>query len=149
MLLEVEGYLRRRGYDDDAVQEGLIAAWKAEQKNPGQSTGYYARSARNGALTYIAGKRTTGRDARGKKSLATSIPYDSDVMLRMEHGEEESWAENIDLWNALDKLPDKDYAYVTYRFFHGMTHVEAHKAAGINYTAWSDRIRPNLERVLT
>jgi DNA-directed RNA polymerase specialized sigma24 family protein len=149
MLTEVSGYLRRNGYSEDALQEGLIAAWEAEQKNPGQQTGYYARVARNGAKSYLLGKRTTGRNAQGKKSLASLVPVEKDTLSALGGVYDEDVATRIDVERALDTLNDSHYEYVRLRFFEGETHEVAAKKAGIAYTAWSYTIRPRLGRLLS
>lgn len=50
---------------DDAVQEGLIAAWTALEKNPGQSDQYYAGAARMGIVGFVTDEhRPTGAPSR-------------------------------------------------------------------------------------
>jgi len=148
MLTEVSGYLRRNGFTEDAAQEGLIAAWEAEQKNPGQQVGYYARVAKNGAKSYILGKKTTGRNAQGKKSLASLVPVEKDTLTDLGGVYDEDVATRVDVERALDTLSDSHYEYVRLRFYEGMNHADAAKKAGIAYTAWSYTIRPKLEKVL-
>jgi DNA-directed RNA polymerase specialized sigma24 family protein len=148
MLTEVKGYLRRNGYSEDALQEGLIAAWEAELKNPGQQVGYYARVAKNGARSYLLGKKTTGRNAQGKKSLATGIPYERDTLAEMGGTYDDDVAQRMDIEAALDMLTDSEYQYVLLRFYDGYTHTEAAKYSGVSYTAWATRIKGRLANQL-
>lgn len=49
---------------DDAVQEGLIAAWTAMERHPGQSDAYYRTAARKGILNVAMGRSATGSKKR-------------------------------------------------------------------------------------
>ena len=50
---------------DDAVQEGLIAAWTAQEKNPGRSDAYYLGAARRAILGFVTDEhRPTGAPSR-------------------------------------------------------------------------------------
>lgn len=50
---------------DDAVQEGLIAAWVAQEKNPGRSDAYYLGAARRAILGFVTDEhRPTGAPTR-------------------------------------------------------------------------------------
>jgi DNA-directed RNA polymerase specialized sigma24 family protein len=145
MLTEIEGYLKRNGFREDSLQEGLIAAWETQQKHPDQKIGYYARAAKNGAKSHLMGKKTTGRNAQGKNHLATSqVTHDGVIEVEADFDIDSV----LDVQRVMDQLSDSHYEYVRLRFFEGLTHEESAKRAGIAYTTWSYTIRPRLRELL-
>lgn len=49
---------------EDAVQEGMIAAWTASEKFPDRKPAYYHTAARNGVLSVLRGRPMTGEEGR-------------------------------------------------------------------------------------
>jgi DNA-directed RNA polymerase specialized sigma24 family protein len=142
---KITGWIGRR--DDDLSQEGLIAAWQAYEKNPGQSENYYWAVAKNRVRQIMRGDPMVGSTRERGHWPTTDIavsdlaPYAGMV--------EHDLDTKIDLEGALDKLTDEEYLYVVLRFYHGYGAGEAARKAGLSLYAWKDRIRPKLERVLS
>lgn len=135
---------------DDAVQEGLIAAWKAEEKRPGQKLSFYLTSAENGAKSFLSGKRLTGRDAKGTRRNGGLKDEAPTLFLEGEIEDPQNAIVNrLLVTDALDSLSDDHYEYVRLRFWEGSSHIEAVRKTGVSYTAWYDQIRPTLERELS
>lgn len=49
---------------DDCVQEGMIAAWRAWDKDDTKAPAYYRASARNGVRSVVSGRSQTGHEGR-------------------------------------------------------------------------------------
>ena len=49
---------------EDAVQEGLIAAWSASEAHPEKKPAYYRTAARNGVTSVLRGRSMTGAASR-------------------------------------------------------------------------------------
>lgn len=143
---------------DDAVQEGMIAAWRAEQGRPGMSGTYYRGAARNGVLNVAMGRPFTGQatrrgwqDAHNSSSpTGDTYPVEpmstsaADAMAAIEAGD--------DVRQAVAKLePElREVAYL--HFWEDLTYAQIGKRlgkkAGTISWLWSRKIAPALRESL-
>lgn len=79
-LVEIMAAERCPDRFDDAVQEGMIAAWNATQERPDAPGAYIRAAARNGVVSVARGRPFTGHvPHRGwQDAHAHSIPYPDD-----------------------------------------------------------------------
>jgi DNA-directed RNA polymerase specialized sigma24 family protein len=121
------------GITEDAVQEGLIAAWKAQTRHPGQALSYYLTAAQNGARSALTGNLLTGREAahtRRDGGLTPDQPVEDDLLhilagtgssvedeLGLNDDSERRWLLERRVDEAILKLSATDQRYILTRFF--------------------------------
>lgn len=114
---------------DDAVQEGLIAAWRAQEAHPDASPTYLTGAARNGVRGAVAGRAPFGHSPhRGTQDAAdSSIPTDSDLFPDPEDPTSaaalaavEVVVELAEVRTAVRDLCDTDRDIVRLRFVEGL-----------------------------
>lgn len=63
-IMAAERTVGRPADFNDAVQEGLTAAWRAETKHPGNGEAYYRTAARRAIVGYLTGRSAFGAPSR-------------------------------------------------------------------------------------
>jgi DNA-directed RNA polymerase specialized sigma24 family protein len=145
---KLTGWIGHR--DDDLVQEGLIAAWLAQESHPGESENYYWTAAKNRVRQIMRGEPYVGstrerghwptNDIAADPTDGTLESFFPDVELDIDS--------RLDIERALDSLPDDEYDYVLYRFYWGMGHEAAWRAAGVKRWTWQKSIKRKLANIL-
>lgn len=114
---------------DDAVQEGLIAAWRARQSRPDAPHGYVVGAARNGVRSVLRGRPMTGQtghrgwmDAGDYTEEVTEIPKVNDS------GAWQTSAELPEVWGAVCALEPRE------------AHIAALKAYGFDWRQIGPRV---------
>ena len=142
----------------DCVQEGMIAAWSAMEARPGKAWSYYVASARNGVISVLRGRPSTGasghqgkRDAQDTATAlmvtgpdgneypivepTTTAPYDAVEV------------EGV-IRDAVAALEESDRALVFARYWRDLGFREIAAEVGTRHTRlewrWREHIRPVL-----
>lgn len=149
---------------EDAVQEGMIAAWEASEARPDAPAAYVHGAARKGVLTVVSGRPLTGQEGRRGWQDA----HDSTVPLVVQSDEGEEFAlepacpraaqalQSVGLEHvreAVAALPAEDAALVYARYWRGLSFAEASvvlgRPAGTLARRWTTLVRPALASALT
>lgn len=101
---------------DDAVQEGLIAAWKARKARPDAPNSYVVGAARNGVRSVVRGRPGTGQTGhRGVTDASTLTEHDAYIP---EHGTPDTYSVELgEVWGAVKRLPPIDSSIATLRAY--------------------------------
>lgn len=150
---------------DDAVQEGLIAAWEASVARPDAPAQYVAGAARNGVRSVVCGRPFTGhegrrgwQDAHGSTVPLTSVNSEGDEYLTIEpeclRSERALDVAGLrsDVWTAVAALAPEDRDLVFLRYVEDLGFAEAAlvlgRPAGTLSRRWTEIIRPALRTSL-
>lgn len=144
---------------DDAVQEGLIAAWTAMERHPDRAESYYNVALRNGILSYITGHTLTGRAARSRGSIGKDVRVESFESPEGAFGEidppyvDEYPSERETRVNeSVDVLDRRDRAIVHGLFWLGMSYREVAPHVSLSESRtkkrWQYEIKPKLRQAL-
>jgi RNA polymerase sigma factor (sigma-70 family) len=167
-LVEIMAAERTRDHPelfDDAVQEGMIAAWRAHEARGDRSPAYYHAAARHGVLSVLRGRHSFGHEGRRgwQDAHDSSVP----LVVRSEDGEESMVADPEAIWaqeevesgprfaeirRAVAELDPEDRAIVFGRYWLDVGYAELAdslgRPAGTLSRRWSEKIRPLLaERI--
>lgn len=133
---------------DDAVQEGMIAAWTALERHPDKSDNYYRSAARRGILGFVTDEhRPTGAPSRrggGRKQNDVEITgiagWDAPII---EPGEPDYAVREI-----VAELDESDREIVFMKFWLDMTWDQIAEAVGKHrstiHRRWERHIAPSL-----
>lgn len=137
---------------DDAVQEGIIAAWTAQQRHPDKTDNYYRSAARLGVLGYVTDEhRPTGAPNRrggGRKQkdieMVPIVGWDAPLNY--------PWPD-VDVTRAMASLDEEEREIAFMKFWLDMTwdqiaeHLGKHRATV--FTRWQKHIAPKLRETLS
>ena len=103
---------------DDAVQEGLIAAWKAENARPDAPRSYVVGAARNGVRSVLRGRPMTGQE--GHRGWQDASDYTDEVdeasKVKATSADHDS-AELSQVWGAVRRLESTEAHIATMRAY--------------------------------
>lgn len=151
---------------DDAVQEGLVAAWTAAQRHPDKPPAYYHRACQYGVVSVLRGRPMTGTEGRQgwqdahdhAAPLTTTTPEGEEHTHDQADPAAQAALEAIEhrdptLHAALAALPDQDRHLVWLRYWLGLGFTECaqhlQRPAGTLSRRWSQTVRPALADALT
>jgi RNA polymerase sigma factor (sigma-70 family) len=120
---------------DDAVQEGLIAAWRVSKTHPEASPQYVRASARRAVVDVLRGRPMTGQAGRRgwQDAHAVADPLtDADGVLVREPAYVEPGFDGAPVRFAVAALPDLERRYVALRFWEGHTEAEIGEALDLS-----------------
>lgn len=146
---------------EDAVQEGLIAAWQASETHPGKEARYYRAAARNGVVSVLRGRPATG--AEGRRGWQDAHDSSGPLVVEGSDGFEYLVAEPADataardfdaaeirsaIAEAVSDLDPLDVEIVVGRFWEDLGFADLAKRtgrpAGTLSRRWTEIIRPRL-----
>lgn len=138
---------------DDAVQEGMIAAWTALERHPDKSDNYYRSAARRGILGFVTDEhRPTGAPSRrggGRKQNDVEITGIADWDAPLDDGGDP----DVGVRQVVTYLAEDDREIVFMKFWLDMTWDQIAEAIGKHrstvYQRWVKHIAPVLREGLS
>lgn len=134
---------------DDAVQEGMIAAWTALERHPDKSDNYYLSAARRGILGFVTDEhRPTGAPSRrggGRKQNDVEVTGLADWDAPLVEPSEPDYG----VRQVIASLPEGDREIVFMKFWLDMTFRQMGEVLGKNektiHQRWAKYILPLLQ----
>jgi RNA polymerase sigma factor (sigma-70 family) len=135
---------------DDAVQEGMIAAWQSLAKGADDPRTYAVAAARYGVIAVLRGRPATGNTGRqgwqdahdSAAQYENTTDVDSpDPTAHAAMASAEWSTERTAVAAAIRSLPPRDQAYVVGRFYLDMTGPEIAEHLGIPNATLNRRFR--------
>lgn len=151
---------------EDAVQEGLIAAWQAAESRPDAPPAYVHAAARYGVLSVLRGRPMTGEE--GRRGWQDAYDYSEPIVATTPDGDEYLVAEPTDPFSerdfanaevsddvraamkAIEDPLDRTIVYLRYWHDLGFTEIAqiVGRPAGTLSRRWTEIIRPALRERL-
>lgn len=149
---------------DDAVQEGMIAAWEASEARPDAPSAYLHGAARNGVRNVVSGRCLTGQEGRrgwqdahdSADPLTVTTAGGEEYVIEPACARSERDFAVIGLEHVRDAvaaLPAGDAALVHARYWEGLGFADASarlgRPAGTLSRRWTEIVRPALREALS